>query len=131
MLYKIDFEPLGRRGHCPDDKSLLDCAHQLGVGILSVCGGQGKCHSCKVQVLTGTVSEPTSSEQDAFSSQELEDGYRLACQTYPLSNCKLRVPSESMTTLQRTQVEGVEVAVRPKSTVHAYFGRTATSTPST
>jgi uncharacterized 2Fe-2S/4Fe-4S cluster protein (DUF4445 family) len=121
MLYKIDFEPLGRRGHCPDDKSLLDCARQLGIGILSVCGGQGKCHSCKVQVLTGTVSEPTSSEQDAFSSQELEDGYRLACQTYPLSNCKLRVPSESMTTLQRTQVEGVEVAVRPKSTVHAYY----------
>lgn len=121
MLYQIDFEPLGRRGQCPDDKSLLDCARQLGIGILSVCGGQGKCQSCKVQVLTGTVSEPTSSERDAFSSQELEEGYRLACQTYPLSDCKLRVPSESMTTLQRTQTEGLEVAVRSEPAVRAYY----------
>ena len=121
MIYQIDFEPLGRRGQCPDDKSLLDCAHQLGIGIVSICGGQGKCHSCKVQLLTGTVSEPTSSERDAFSSPELEAGYRLACQTYPLSDCKLRVLPESMTTQQRTQVEGLEVAVRPEPPVCAYY----------
>jgi len=86
VLYQIDFEPLGQRGQCPGDKSLLDCARQLGVSILGICGGQGKCHSCKVQVLSGTVSEPTSSERDALSPQELKDGYRLACQTYPLSD---------------------------------------------
>ena len=119
--YQIDFEPLGWRGQCPDDKSLLECARQLGVGILSICGNQGKCHSCKVRVLRGTVSELTSSERDAFSSQELEDGYRLACQTYPLSDCTLHVPPESMTTLQRTQVEGLEVAVYPEPPVHAYY----------
>jgi len=116
----IDFEPLGRRGQCSGDKSLLDCARQFGVGILNVCGGQGKCHSCKLQVLTGTVSEPTSSESDSFSSQELGGGYRLACQAYPLSDCKLRVLPESMTTQQRTQVEGLEVTVRPEPTVYAY-----------
>jgi len=120
-FYQIDFEPLGRRGQCPANQSLLDCAHQLGVDLVSVCGGKGKCHCCKVQILSGSVSEPTSNEQNAFSSQELKNGYRLACQTYPISDCKLYVPSESLTTPQRIQVEGLEPGgVRPDSFVRAY-----------
>jgi len=66
------------------------------------------------------VSELTSIEQDAISPQELEDSYRLACQTYPLSDCKLQIPPESMPTLQRTQVEGLEVAVHPEPPVSTY-----------
>ena len=68
-FYEIDFEPVGRRGQCPYGKSLLDCAREFGVGITRICAGKGKCHSCKVQVLKGTVSEPTSSEREVFSSQ--------------------------------------------------------------
>jgi len=119
-LYQIDFEPLGRRGQCPSDKSLLDCARHFGVGVLSLCGDQGKCYSCRIKVLTGRVSEPTAAERDAFSPQELEAGYRLACQTYPLSDGKVHVPAESMTTRQRTQVEGLEVAVHPEPPVSTY-----------
>ena len=118
--YTIDFEPIGRRGQCQDNESLLACARQLGVGISSLCGGQGTCHSCKVQILTGTVSEPTSSELEVFSLQELRDGWRLACQTYPTSACKSGVPPESMTAPQRTQVEGLEVVVHPEPPVRAY-----------
>jgi uncharacterized 2Fe-2S/4Fe-4S cluster protein (DUF4445 family) len=119
-LYQIDFEPVGRRGQCQDNESLLDCARRLGVGIISLCGGQGACHSCKVQVLSGTVSEPTSSELEAFSPQELRNGWRLACQTYPVSDGKLSVPAESVTTPQRLQVEGLEITVHPEPTVQAY-----------
>jgi len=118
--YTIDFEPAGRRGQCQDNESLLTCARQIGVGIGSVCGGVGKCHSCKVQVLSGTVSEPTPNDLEAFSPQELQGGWRLACQTYPTSDCKLSVPPESMTTLQRTQVEGLEITVQPEPLVRAY-----------
>ena len=118
--YQIDFEPVGRRGECPADQSLLDCARRLGVELVSLCGGEGACGRCKVQVLAGRVSEPTSREREALSSQELENGYRLACQTYPASDLKLRVPPESLTTSQRTQVEGLEVTVRPEPPVRAY-----------
>ena len=118
--YHIDFEPVGRRGECPADKCLLDCARQLGVGILSICGGHGACHSCKVQILSGTVSEPTPYEQETFSPQELKNGWRLACQTYLTSDCKLSVPPQSMTTPQRIQVEGLEVTVAPNPPVRAY-----------
>jgi uncharacterized 2Fe-2S/4Fe-4S cluster protein (DUF4445 family) len=118
--YQIDFEPVGRRGECPADQSLLDCAHALGVRIVSICGGEGRFHCCKVQVLSGTASGPTSSEREAFSDEELEDGYRLACQTYPTSDLKVRVPPESLTAAQRTQIEGEEVPVRVEPVVRAY-----------
>src|SRR4030042_1980090 len=116
----IDLEPVGRRGECQGNESLLACARRLGVGISSICGGRGTCHSCKVQVLSGTVSEPTSNELETFASQELKEGWRLACQTYPISDCTLNVPPESMTTPQRIQVEGLEITVQPEPPVLAY-----------
>ncbi|MBA7561783.1 Na(+)-translocating NADH-quinone reductase subunit F [subsurface metagenome] len=116
----VDFEPVGRRGGCQKKESLLACARQLGVGISSICNGKGTCHSCKVQVLSGTVSKPTPSEVETFSPQELKAGWRLACQTYPRSNIKVHVPAESMTTPQRLQVEGQEVTVSPQASVRAY-----------
>ena len=118
--FTIDFEPVGRRGKCQRNESFLACARRLGVGISSICGGKGTCHSCKVQVLSGTISKPTSNELEVFSSQELKGGWRLACQTYPTSDGKLTVPPESMTTPQRVQVEGLEITVRPEPPVLAY-----------
>jgi len=116
----INFEPVGRRGECRKKESLLTCARRLGVGINSICGGEGACHSCKVQVLSGSVSKPTRNEREAFDSQELKEGWRLACQTYAASDCKIAVPTESMTTPQRLQVEGLEVRVLPEPSVRVY-----------
>ncbi|MDH5695497.1 MAG: ASKHA domain-containing protein [Dehalococcoidia bacterium] len=118
--HTINFEPLGLSGQCRINESLMACALRLGVGIISLCGGQGNCHSCQVQVLSGTVSEPTPDELEAFSSQQLKEGWRLACQTYSTSDCKLSLPLNSLTTLQRVQVEGQQIAVRPEPAVTAY-----------
>jgi uncharacterized 2Fe-2S/4Fe-4S cluster protein (DUF4445 family) len=118
--FTIDFEPVGLRGKCRKKESLLACAHRLGVGISSICGGKGTCHSCKIQVLSGTVSKPTPNELETFSRREIKGGWRLACQTYPASDCKTAVPAESMTTPQRLQVEGLEVKVRLASPLRAY-----------
>jgi uncharacterized 2Fe-2S/4Fe-4S cluster protein (DUF4445 family) len=116
----IDFEPVGRKGKCQRNESLLACARRLGEGISSICGGRGTCHSCKVQILSGEVSEPTSNELETFTPPELKEGWRLACQTYPIRDCKLTVPPESMTTPQRIQVEGLEIPVEPEPPVRAY-----------
>jgi len=118
--YRIDFEPVGRRGECHGGNSLLACANSLGVGISSICGGRGTCHSCKVQVLGGMVSSPTASEQEAFTPEQLKDGWRLACQAYPESDARLTVPPESMTTPQRVQVEGLEIPARLEPAIRAY-----------
>ena len=119
--FTIDFEPVGRRGKCQKNESLLTCARQLGVGINSICGGKGTCHSCKVQVISGSVSKSRPNEREIFTSQELKEGWRLACQAYPTSDCKITVPAESMTTPQRVQVEGLEVKVALEPSVRVYL----------
>jgi uncharacterized 2Fe-2S/4Fe-4S cluster protein (DUF4445 family) len=118
--YTIDFQPVGRRGKCQGDESLLACARRLGVGISSICGGKGTCHSCRVRLLSGTASKPASHETQLFTSQEIKEGWRLACQTYPASDVKLTVPPESMTAPQRVQVEGLEITVSPEPPVCVY-----------
>jgi len=115
--YHVDFQPVGRRGECLADQSLLECARQLGVELVNICGGAGTCGRCKVQLLEGTLSDVTSSERDTLTAEELADGYRLACKAYPHSDCRLQVPPSSLTTPQRTQVEGLEVPVAPESVI--------------
>ena len=117
MTYHIDFEPVGRRGQCPTGATFLDCARQLGVDLVNLCGGMGSCGACRIQILKGDVSEISAREEEFFSPQELADGYRLACRAIPQSDCMVRVPPESLTTPQRTQVEGIEASVRPEPPV--------------
>jgi uncharacterized 2Fe-2S/4Fe-4S cluster protein (DUF4445 family) len=116
-LVAIDFEPIGRRGQCSSEQSLLESARQLNVDIVSICGGTGSCGQCKVQVIAGQVSQLTLEEEAELTDRELEQGYRLACQVHPLSDVKVHVPPESLTAPQRTQIEGLEVDVTPEPPV--------------
>jgi uncharacterized 2Fe-2S/4Fe-4S cluster protein (DUF4445 family) len=118
--YKIKFEPLGLSGRCRADESLLACAQSAGIGIISLCGGKGNCHSCRIQLVEGTFSKPTPSELKVYSQQEIREGWRLACQTYPTSDGKVGIPPTSLTTTQRVQTEGQEVGVKPEPVVIPY-----------
>jgi uncharacterized 2Fe-2S/4Fe-4S cluster protein (DUF4445 family) len=71
-------------------------------------------------VIAGKVSPISLEEEACLTAAELQQGYRLACMTYPLSDVKLHVPPESLTALQRTQVEGLEVSVEPDPPVRSY-----------
>jgi uncharacterized 2Fe-2S/4Fe-4S cluster protein (DUF4445 family) len=108
--------------------SLLDCSRQLGAGISSICGGKGKCQSCKVKVLKGAVSEPTANEKAVFTPEELNQGWRLACQAYAKDDCRIEIPPDSMTAPQRIQVEGLEIDIEPSPPARAY--RVSLSPPS-
>jgi uncharacterized 2Fe-2S/4Fe-4S cluster protein (DUF4445 family) len=116
-LFVIEFEPVGRRGECRDEQTILSCARELNVDIVSICGGVGACRRCKVQIISGEVTPLTAEEKSALTQQELQQHYRLACKTIPLSNVKVHVPPESLTALQRTQVEGLELAIEPEPPV--------------
>ena len=120
MSYFIHFEPVGLRGELPAEGTLLDHARALGVDLVSLCGGVGQCGRCIVQVLDGEVSEPTSLELEQLLPEKIDQGYRLACCTIPLSDCKVRVPPESLSSPQRMQVEGEELSVDPHPLIHVY-----------
>jgi uncharacterized 2Fe-2S/4Fe-4S cluster protein (DUF4445 family) len=126
--YRIDFEPVGRRGEGAAEDALLDVARRTGVGLSGLCGGLGKCGACRVRILAGMVSNPTPSEEEVFTAQELQEGWRLACQAHPGADCKVHVPLESMTAPQRTQVEGLEIRIPPEPSVRAYKVRVQEST---
>jgi uncharacterized 2Fe-2S/4Fe-4S cluster protein (DUF4445 family) len=102
-LLTIDFEPLGRRAQVALGTTLLEAARQAGVGLSAVCGGAGTCGDCRVRVVAGEVSSPTEAEAEATSA-----GFRLACQTRVLGDVRVDVPPESITALQRVQIEGRE-----------------------
>ena len=106
-LFQIDFEPVGRRVDADQDQSLLAAAQQAGIAIAAVCGGVGVCGACKVRLMAGTLSSPTSAEKETFSPSELAEGWRLACQAFPVSDLKIEIPPESLTATQRLQLEGM------------------------
>ena len=106
--YQIDFEPIGRRVSIRGDESLLTAAQQAGIALTAVCGGVGVCDACKVKLVNGQLSPPTDKEQNLFSASGLALGWRLACRAYPLSDVKVEVPPESLTSSQRLQTEGID-----------------------
>ncbi len=111
MSYQVDFQPLGRRLRVGRGVSVLTAAQQAGVGLVSICGGKGTCGRCKIQVLEGQLSPLGETEGKKLSPDEIARGYRLACQAEVLSDLKLHIPPESLTAVQRTQVEGQELTV--------------------
>jgi uncharacterized 2Fe-2S/4Fe-4S cluster protein (DUF4445 family) len=106
--YQVDLEPVGRRTSVPTGETLLTAAQQAGVALISVCGGSGTCQECRVRLMSGKLSPLSLIEEATFSADELKQGFRLACQASPLSNVKIEIPPESLTTPQRLQIEGQE-----------------------
>jgi uncharacterized 2Fe-2S/4Fe-4S cluster protein (DUF4445 family) len=118
--FEIDFEPIGRRVHVEKGRTLLDAARSAGVELVSICGGVGICEGCKIRLVDGKLSPPTSAEREILSEEEMAEGYRLACQATPQSDVKVDVPSESLTTPQRLQIEGqeAEITLNPPVSTH-------------
>lgn len=117
--FRVDFQPVGRRGEIRPGQTLLEAAQAAGVGLASVCGGAGMCEECRVRVLTGSLSTPTLTEETVLGREALTAGWRLACQAEALSDVKLHLPPESLTAAQRLQTEGQEAEIVPDPVVHA------------
>ena len=111
--YQVDLEPVGRRVRVNEGETLLDAARAAGVEMVAVCGGEAWCYTCQVRLLEGRLSELTLNEQAGLSDDQIDAGYRLACQASPLSDVRLEIPPESLATQQRLQLEGQEDEVAP------------------
>jgi uncharacterized 2Fe-2S/4Fe-4S cluster protein (DUF4445 family) len=98
----VAFLPTGKRVTATLGARLLEAARQNDVRISADCGGRGRCQSCAVRI-EGNVPEPTPSDHAAFTQQELEAGWRKACQARLTGSCTVHLPL-------RTQVELVSYA---------------------
>ena len=59
--------------------------------ISAPCNGNGICGKCIVRYKSG-ATEPTKQDREFLSEKQLEQGYRLACQSYPTEEYKVEIP---------------------------------------
>jgi len=104
--FTIDFEPVGKRVLSHPGETLSDCALRAGIDLITSCNGLGVCTSCKVEVMEGVVSPPTTNEQARLSKLKHNTNLRLACQTTPLSDVRIFIPAGSLTQGQQLQIDG-------------------------
>lgn len=109
---RIRFIPSDKEVRVPTGVPIFDAASWNGIAIDSTCGGHGTCKKCKVQILEGGV--PVQSlDRRAFSQEQLDDGWRLACVARTATDLVVDVPP--MTTRPKAATFGVgrQVILRP------------------
>ncbi|MHA1916564.1 MAG: ASKHA domain-containing protein [Promethearchaeota archaeon] len=79
----IDFEPISRRVFVSSDISFFEMLSELRIQIRSICGGLGTCGKCKILIQKGRefLIPPTHAERKFLDHNDLEGGWRLACQS--------------------------------------------------
>ena len=75
----------------PRGTSILDAAHAGGVEITATCGARGRCRSCRIRAVKGTMPPPTVQDAVQLGAESLRDGFRLACQTKVVEDCIVKV----------------------------------------
>lgn len=101
----VQFEPSGTVVQAPPDAVLLVAAKDAGIPIRNVCGGHGKCGTCRIEVLTGDeMTSPVTDAERRLLDGALDQGWRLACQTRVFGPLRVRVPSVA----QETEAEAAK-----------------------
>lgn len=106
--FHVRFDPVGKRARCSAPLTIMDAAEQAGVGLLALCGGLGACGRCRVRVVQGQTSPLSETEAKVLSSDELAQGYRLACRTVLSGDALVYLPPLSRPQEQRLQLTGDE-----------------------
>jgi ferredoxin len=79
----------GRAGTVAPGTTLLQAALDLGVNISHICGGNGICSTCRVEVVVGAENlTPINPQEIAY---ELGECGRLGCQARVNGNVGVRV----------------------------------------
>ncbi|RKQ58021.1 benzoate/toluate 1,2-dioxygenase reductase subunit [Vogesella indigofera] len=80
---------------CNDNETLSDAAYRQKINIPLDCR-DGACGTCRGLCESGSYELPPSSYiDDALTAEEAGQGYILACQTRPKSDCVIRIPASS------------------------------------
>ena len=92
--------------------TVFDAASWNGVAIDSTCGGHGTCKKCRVRVVAGDAPV-TSVDPRAFSTEDLKNGWRLACRATAHEDLTIEVPP--LQTRPKAALAGVgrHVILRP------------------
>lgn len=71
-----------------EGESLMDAFIRNDIYISAACGGAGKCGKCGVKI-TEYPTAVTDMDRKFFSEEELKEGWRLSCLSYPSRGCSV------------------------------------------
>ncbi len=106
--YKVAFLPDQTEVEVESGVTLLQAAEKAGIYINSLCGGEGLCGECRLQVISGNAK----ADKHAigfFSKEEVISGYVLACQTPVEDDLEVLVPPKSRLEMEKIITGGMPV----------------------
>ncbi|MXN65248.1 2Fe-2S iron-sulfur cluster binding domain-containing protein [Stappia sp. GBMRC 2046] len=76
----------------PPGPTLLEIGRMNRVPMMSVCGGRGRCSTCRTMILEGgeTLDPPSAAEQSVLKRIHAGENVRLACQVRPRADLLVR-----------------------------------------
>ncbi len=90
------------------DRKLVLCLEDNGVDILHRCGGNAKCTTCRVEILSGDPGEIGEPEKIILATKtDLGDHTRLSCQVRVIDDLQVKV-------IRQASVEGIDAGGRPQ-----------------
>jgi len=92
--YKVMFLPDQKEAEVDEGTTLFEAAEKVGVYLNSLCGGEGVCGKCRVQVIKDNLKADKNAIS-FFTKDEIKKGYVLACQSIVRDNLEIMVPPES------------------------------------
>ncbi len=90
--FTVRFLPHDKKIEISAGETLIRAAIEAGVHVNASCGGEGVCGKCRVIVEKGAVDGGIS---ERLSDDDVQKGYRLACQSTVIQDLTIRVPVES------------------------------------
>src|SRR5712671_2853399 len=92
----------------PEGKKLVLAIEDAGIDILHRCGGNARCTTCRVEVLSDNVGERTEDEVAILSTKDgISDITRLSCQIRLSDDIHVRV-------INQASVMGIDPGTRPE-----------------
>ncbi len=93
-----------------EKKILLDLLRENVIDIPAPCGGKGRCGKCIIQVIHGTLSEPSDHEQTILGKERIQAGYRLSCMAKIVSDCSIIIPDITEDAEILTDLKNIELS---------------------
>jgi uncharacterized 2Fe-2S/4Fe-4S cluster protein (DUF4445 family) len=109
---KITVLPRGTIFQISPGESLYQVLTRAGINLNSYCGGQGICGKCRVRLI-GNVPLPTESDLAHLSSEEINEGIRLACDLYPDIDMVVEIPEPVSASEYKLNVEDLRCPLDP------------------
>ncbi len=107
-MYKIIVNNGEQEYTSEGDESVLAALARNDVVLPSACGGRGRCGMCRIRVFSGG-SAVTELEEKKLTTEQLENKWRLGCQTMITDDISIELPGQLIGSAQyECTVEDIE-----------------------